>query len=1686
MKKFYSKHNQERIALERRWLFDGALVASVDNIVEDDTLSSATSPLQNIAASSDDEISDFIQGVAQNTLYIVDSSLPELDSLITSFHEDAKVLLLDPEQSGVSQVGAYFATQDEPFDTIHILTHASAEGQFSLGSDSLSSETVENDFSSSIAAWAGSLTESADILIYGCDLASSSEGIATLETLNRMLGADLAASDDVTGRDGDWELEHEIGVIESQVLSASDWNGNLVDLTLNLPSIPAFSEDQPLVFAELGGNVISVGGVNGSLVEVGLSIPLGVGELSLTQTAGVDISEGNAAGDTALTLSGDIADINLALESLVYTPGEDYNGNVQITVALTDVLLGVPVTTLELPLSITAVDDIVADTVSTDKDTSANFNVMSNDEFESSGAVVTGYSTPTHGSVTINAQGDAVYTPDAGYTGTDSFTYTVTSGGTTEEATVSITVNEPNAMPQITLPTTASFSEDQTYTFSQALGTSITVSDTDGDTLTVTLEVSNATISLSGITGLTLSEGTGIADNKVVFSGAQSDVNTALDGLVVTPKPDYYGSDTLSVSVSDGTITQNSNIALVIAGVVDGQADSINTDTNSSVSFYPLSNDSFDSNSQITSVQGATNGTVSIGASNELTYTPNAAFRGTDTFTYTVTSSGVTEDVQVSVTVNTDPVSLGLDALSLQDGGVVLVDAALGFNDPDLGDVLVYSAVGLPSGLSIDPNTGLITGTLAADASTQVASGDYNVTVTATDLLGASATVELDINVVNPVPIVSAGVAAGVEDTELNINALVNASDPDGDDITITAATALNGTVTIEPDGSLNYVPNTNFNGIDTITYTVTDSDGASANGSIVVTVAAVADLPTISIPTIDLLTEDTPLIFANLVGQQISVGDVDGQVLDIKLSVPIGSMTINQTAGLSISEGDGVDDQIIRMSGSVADINVALNSLVYTPGEDYNGPVDLTVELGQLGQLLEVNAVLPIGISAVVDIVDDELSMIENQTITSNVLANDSFENEGRFVKSFTTPSFGVLTLNSSGDMTYTPNTNFVGDDSFTYTVESNGTLETATVTITITVSANQAPNAVADSATTNEDTSVVINVLANDTDPEGDAIEVVGASASNGTVTVDVNGLVTYSPNTNFNGVDSISYTLRDSDGNESTGVVTVNVTAVNDAPVASDDAAQTTDENTVLNTSVPVATDVDGTIDSYQVVTTVSEGSLTFNPDGSYSFDPGADFDDLAVGESRAVTFTYTATDNNGAVSSSKTVTITVTGSNDAPVVVNDAANAIENGSAVIINVLANDSDLEGDSLSITGVSVPAEQGVVAIIGDSIEFTPATGFTGIATVNYTVSDGLDSSDGTITISVTELTAAPVTTDDAQSTGENAVLSSSVPVATDVDGTIASYQMVTSVAEGSLTFNPDGTYSFDPGSDFDDLAAGATRAVTFTYTATDNNGAVSEPSTVEISVIGSNDSPVLVSDTATVSEDGVIVIDVLANDSDVDGDILSVSSVTVPSAQGTVTIEDNKIRFEPAEGFIGTSVISYSVTDGVQVSNGTVEVLVTISENFVALDSFDSGNTIPVFQPESLIDSEFLPLEYEPVLLDVLDGISNLLGQANLAVDQPNLNLISEFNLLETLTQPGVTEGVGITLDNEVLTLDEDFLQIEEQDTENSTTLNPESSGDVQLTVSSYSSDRFSVQLEKIVDVNQADLEALKKMLS
>ncbi|MEC8483319.1 MAG: Ig-like domain-containing protein, partial [Pseudomonadota bacterium] len=442
----------------------------------------------------------------------------------------------------------------------------------------------------------------------------------------------------------------------------------------------------------------------------------------------------------------------------------------------------------------------------------------------------------------------------------------------------------------------------------------------------------------------------------------------------------------------------------------------------------------------------------------------------------------------------------------------------------------------------------------------------------------------------------------------------------------------------------------------------------------------------------------------------------------------------------------------------------------------------------------------------------------------------------------------------------------------------------------------------------------AITINVLANDSDLEGDSLSIVGVSVSADAGTVLIVGeTIEFTPKAGFSGPTTITYTV--SDGTDSSdGNVTVFVTEPNDAPVASDDTTQTTDENAILNGNVPVATDVDGTVESYQVVTSVLEGSLTFNTNGSYSFNPGSDFDDLDAGESRVATFTYTATDNYGAVSDPKTVTITVTGTNDAPVSSDDTTqNTGEN--TVLSGSVPVATDVDG--------TIASYQMVTAVVEGSLTFNPdgtysfdpgsdfddlAAGATRTVTFTYTATDnnGAVSNPQTVTITVTGTNDAPVVSDDAQTIGENAVLNTSVPAATDVDGTVADYQVVTDVSEGSLTFNTDGSYNFDPGTDFDDLAAGESRAVTFTYTATDNSGAVSEPKTVIITVTANgnepdaNDAPIVSDDTQDTGENIVLNTSVPVA-TDVDGTIDSYQVVTSVS-EGSLTFNSNgSYSFDP-----------------------------------------------------------------------------------------------------------------------------------------------------------------------------------------
>ncbi len=200
-----------------------------------------------------------------------------------------------------------------------------------------------------------------------------------------------------------------------------------------------------------------------------------------------------------------------------------------------------------------------------------------NDSFENAGHTITAVNgtaitaggpavAVTGGSVTLNASGQLIFTPTLNYNGTPSFTYTVTSGGVTETATVNLTVSPVNDAPTNTVPGAQTTTEDTARVFSVANGNLITVADVDTGTLTVTVAVTNGTFSLSGIAGLTFTTGDGTADATMTFSGTAAAINTALAGASYIPTADYNGSAQLTLTTNDGVAPAVVNTVALTVG----------------------------------------------------------------------------------------------------------------------------------------------------------------------------------------------------------------------------------------------------------------------------------------------------------------------------------------------------------------------------------------------------------------------------------------------------------------------------------------------------------------------------------------------------------------------------------------------------------------------------------------------------------------------------------------------------------------------------------------------------------------------------------------------------------------------------------------------------------------------------------------------------------------------------------------------------------------------------------------------------------------------------------------------------------------------------------------------------------------------------------------------------------------
>ncbi|RDV24316.1 tandem-95 repeat protein, partial [Alteromonas aestuariivivens] len=466
----------------------------------------------------------------------------------------------------------------------------------------------------------------------------------------------------------------------------------------------------------------------------------------------------------------------------------------------------------------------------------------------------------------------------------------------------------------------------------------------------------------------------------------------------------------------------------------------------------------------------------------------------------------------------------------------------------------------------------------------------------------------------------------------------------------------------------------------------------------------------------------------------------------------------------------------------------------------------------------------------------DQSVSLDENTSLAIMLTGSDSDDDTLSYIV-VTNPENGVLS-GTAPNLTYTPDTNFSGADSFTFSV-NDGTVDSSTATVSITVNnvvvINNAPVAVADSYSVTEGGTLNgTSVLSNDTDAESDSLTAVQVSSpANGSLTLNRDGTFTYVHDGGETTSDSFTYQANDGSSNSNTVTVTISITAENDAPVAVADSYSVTEGGTLNGTSV-LSNDTDAESDSLSAIqiSSPANGSLTLNRDGTFTYVHDG-------GETTSDSFTYQANDGSSN-SNTVTVSISITADNDAPVAVADSYSVTEGGTLNGTSVLSNDTDAESDSLSAIQISSPANGSLTLNRDGTFTYVHDGGETTSDSFTYQANDGSSNSNTvTVTISITAENDAPVAVADSYSVTEGGTLNGTSVLSNDTDAESDSLSaiQISSPANGSLTLNSDGTFTYVHD-------GGETTSDSFTYQANDGSS-TSNTVTVSISITADNDAP-------------------------------------------------------------------------------------------------------------------------------------------------------------------------------------------------------------------------------------------------
>ena len=889
----------------------------------------------------------------------------------------------------------------------------------------------------------------------------------------------------------------------------------------------------------------------------------------------------------------------------------------------------------------------------------------------------------------------------------------------------------------------------------------------------------------------------------------------------------------------------------------------------------------------VASVTQPANGAVSItGGGTGVSYTPSANYcnnpPGTalDTFTYTL-SGGSSATVSVTVTcTDDDPTAVNDAATVSEDSSNNAIDVLANDTDVDGGPNSaasvtqpangVVSITGGGAGVSYTPNANYCNSV----------SGTPDTFTYSLSPGGSSATVSVTVSCVDDPPTAVIDTATVDEDSGANtINVQANDGDIDGGTNTISGVTQPdNGTVVITNGGlDLTYAPNANYcNSVsgtpDTFSYTLSPG-GSTATATVSVTVACVNDAPVVDLDADDdrgtmgsdfavTFTEGDP---ATLMEDPVdaTVADIDNATLAsltvaITTLLDVGHETLSaDVTGTSISANFVADATtgVLTLTGpdTLANFQAVLRTVTYHNGDTSPDTTARVIHFvandGTLDGNTAVSTVAVEEVDTPPTAVDDAATINEDSGANEiDVLANDTDEDGGPIsVTSVTQPANGAAAITGGGTgLTYQPNANHCGNDTFTYTLTPGGSSATVSVTVTC---VDDNPTAVHDTATVDEDSGAnAIDVLANDTDADGGAMSVTSVTQpASGAVVITGGGTgVSYTPNSNFCGADNFTYTLTPGG---SSATVSVNVTCVDDDPVAANDSATVVEDSSGNAIDVLVNdTDADGGAKSVTSVTQPANGAVVITGGGTgVSYTPNANY-------CGADSFIYTLTPG----ASTAAVSVTVTCVDDPPVAVNDGVTLSEDDSATAIDVLANDTDIDAGPKVIASAGT-ATNGAVVLTGGSLgahtglTYEPADDYCGSDSFTYTLNGG---SMATVSVTVTCINDAPVLGDSTidytilgntqlrvgETASGNSVLhirdnsdvdEKSSPSDIDGPGPLAVVPFSgTSTNGGDIVLNADGTFTYEP-------AAGFTGTDTFPFSVTDNGSpAATTSGTVSITV--------------------------------------------------------------------------------------------------------------------------------------------------------------------------------------------------------------------------------------------------------